>query len=105
MSRAWKGLERVVARQGEEVPEAPCGHCGARLDRASIDTGQRPEPGDISICWGCAGVNRFDERLRLEALSDDAVRELDVDHRELEEGRALIRAALLGSSRRPRVDA
>lgn len=41
------------------VPKALCAHCGYESDRAATESGEKPEPGDISICLGCGGVNFF----------------------------------------------
>lgn len=112
-SRAWKSLERLVeenskpeALQQNKAPQARCGHCGVPLNRATDDEGTRPNAGDLSVCWNCAGVNLFTDELQLTALTDAQVEAIleDADDRErLAEMRALIRATILGG--RGKVDA
>jgi len=63
-----------------EIPEAACPHCGYKSDRASEIRGSGhvrsavPEPGDFTLCFGCAGVLKFGPDLTLVAMSDDEVR-------------------------------
>jgi len=53
------------------VPVTSCPHCGHQLDaRAWQDGGLWPEPGDLTICEGCARVLRFGRRLALTAMTD-----------------------------------
>jgi PBSX family phage terminase large subunit len=53
------------------VPVTRCPHCGFTLDTiAWNDRGHRPEPGDLTICQGCARVLRFDRHRRLTVMTD-----------------------------------
>lgn len=102
-SLAWRGLERVVAqhalpieRHEDVIAPSPCGHCGESRNEATHAEGIKPKPGDFSVCWGCANVNRFDSELRLVKVTDAelaAVSRDEVDHAVIEEMRALFRAA------------
>lgn len=49
------------------TPVVLCPLCGHTLDAASSVTNpdERPDPGDFSVCIGCAGVLRFDDQRRL----------------------------------------
>lgn len=106
-SKAWRGIERLVAvhhlpvdeQPGKVVPSA-CGHCSIVLDRATHDADETASPGDLSVCWNCAGVNRFDADLVLKPVRDEDLEALDVDHGQLAEARALIRAALTRNPRK-----
>jgi hypothetical protein len=102
-SKAWRTLERVAAGAYAETPESRCGHCGELSVGATTSDDRKPKPGDISICASCAGVNRFDDALRLYAVSEADLAELPLDHAELEDGRALLRAAMLRHRHEPRV--
>lgn len=109
-SSAWKALERVVEQHGKPiaeredmVPRSPCGHCGKALDGASHEDGIKPKPGDLSVCWACAGINRFGPTLALERL-DEADFPPEVAD-ELRHRQSLIRAAMMGSVGRTRGDA
>jgi hypothetical protein len=106
-SRAFRALERAAlehCRPGGSVegrvPDSPCGHCGLELGRATHVDGWAATPGQLAVCRGCAGVNRFGADMSLVKVSDEELPGFDVDHAELEEMRALIRAAGTGGSRR-----
>lgn len=36
-----------------------CPHCGRRNDLHTGAAGTRPRPGDVSICWACAGIGIY----------------------------------------------
>jgi hypothetical protein len=51
-----------------------CLNCGKFVDRAEAAIGKddpKPEPGDITICFGCGHVMAFDEELGLRELTKD----------------------------------
>lgn len=56
-----------------QVPDAPCPHCGARLDGAlNVSGDEPPEPGDFSVCIKCGGLAVFTQLLGLrEVLPHD----------------------------------
>lgn len=108
--RALRALARIVEQYGKPiaeredmVPRSPCGHCGKVLDGASHEDGIKPKPGDLSVCWGCAGINRFGPTLALERL-DEADFPPEVAD-ELRHRQSLIRAVMMGSVGRTRGDA
>ncbi len=75
-----------------------CLGCGRDVDAHSGDPGTSPKPGDVSICAYCARAMQYGPELELEPLD---MSELPEDVRaEVEEGQALIRAAMLRSTRR-----
>lgn len=52
------------------VKPSACPECGKRNDSARYVQGggrkrRGPEPGDVTICFGCAGILEFDEDLNL----------------------------------------
>ena len=112
ISKAWRGLQRVVevhrlpeAEQPDQVARSYCGHCGMMLNRATHEEGIPPSSGDVSVCWNCAGVNRFDAELLLKPVRDEDLGAIDVDHEQLAEARALIRAAMTRDPRKTRPEA
>jgi hypothetical protein len=51
-----------------QVPESVCPFCFILLDTVNnTDGGTAPDPGDFTVCLGCASVMRFDENLQLVA--------------------------------------
>lgn len=108
--RALRALERVVEQHGKPIaeredmmPPSPCGHCGEALDGASHEDGIKPKPGDFTVCWACAGVNRFGPTLALERV-DEADFPPECAE-ELQHRQRLIRAAMMDSVGRTRGDA
>lgn len=109
-SLAWRGLERLAAQHDlpkwvreDQVPRSSCGHCGQEMDAATHGDGFHPEPGEFSVCWCCAGVNRFGPALELVKVTEaefEALTEDEVDLSALQEARALIRAAMMGAVRK-----
>lgn len=68
-----------------------CLHCGRVNDAHERRPGERPKSGDVSLCWGCAGIALFtDDGLRLPTESEAAAIEADP---ELIAARTAIRAA------------
>lgn len=68
----WKHPTEETVRIGN----SPCPSCGHALDSATAlhHRGAQPDPGDISICFYCAAVNRFAlgrDGLVLEAVTGD----------------------------------
>jgi hypothetical protein len=49
-----------------QVPESFCPYCFIAHDTVTNTTGgTAPDPGDFTLCIGCAGVLTFDENLQL----------------------------------------
>lgn len=57
-----------------------CPHCGKLINRATSveEVGAIPNPGDISICIKCAGINKYGQDMALEKLSHEEFIDLDV---------------------------
>jgi hypothetical protein len=53
-----------------------CPKCGYNLSAATSDVGATPEPGDYSICIECYAFLRFDDNLKLIALTEEELDEL-----------------------------
>ena len=52
------------------VPQAKCPLCGHTLDAASgVNTDASPDPGDYSVCIGCASPLTYRDDLTLRALT------------------------------------
>ena len=47
-----------------ETPEGTCPNCHAKVDRATSMSGNRPVPGDVSICAYCRHIGIFDATMR-----------------------------------------
>lgn len=93
-------LHRMGTALGGEqlhIEGSPCGHCGKVLDGSSkASDGTDPEPGDITFCIYCGGLNRFGEGLRLEGLSDEAAAEhLGEQWPTVRDAREMLRAKLM----------
>lgn len=53
----------------------PCPACGADNDMAThVGDKQRPSPGDVTICFSCAHVTKFDADLMLRELTEEESR-------------------------------
>ena len=50
-----------------------CQNCGKAFDLASCvtDPDHQPSPGDVSICWGCGTMTRYDEHRRRRPLTPE----------------------------------
>jgi hypothetical protein len=86
-----------VSKHGEadRIAGSPCGHCGKDLDSASGDGGHKPNPGDVSVCVYCCGINEFDAELRLVKLTDEQIDALPSESAsEIREMQALMRSAI-----------
>lgn len=109
--KALRGaLEQITAAERsaetDRVPSHPCPHCGAKLDGATSGDGAKPEPGDVTVCIYCGGINCFTDGLGVERMTDDALAELPEDTRQmLGEMQATIRslaaARLAGGKKSP----
>jgi hypothetical protein len=58
-----------------------CAHCGHGISKASSVDEHPPRPGDVTVCFGCAHVYEFDERMRVVELSDEKRRAIEADAR------------------------
>lgn len=58
-----------------------CPQCGAKNDRATCieEVGSIPNPGDLSVCIKCAGINKYGKDMALEELSHEEFLTLEVD--------------------------
>lgn len=53
--------------------DAACPHCG-RVNELHTDPdadSRSPEPGDISICWNCAGIAQYTETLSMQLIPEE----------------------------------
>lgn len=66
-----------------KVPNSSCPNCGLLHNAAtSADLDDAiPEPGDLTVCFGCAAVNRFGPDMRLEWVDPKAVDSFDEETR------------------------
>lgn len=56
------------------LPTQLCPACGEALDAATNVTGTlQPEPGDVTVCIGCAAVLRFSADLKLKTIAIDSL--------------------------------
>jgi hypothetical protein len=64
------------------VPQSLCPYCGYHPDAATSASGFHvPEVGDITICFNCGEVGRFDETMKLaKVTAQELVENLDVRH-------------------------
>jgi hypothetical protein len=53
-----------------------CPHCGKLLDAVTSEQPEPPEPGDVTVCLGCATVLLFDEGMQLVLPSPAALDEI-----------------------------
>jgi len=74
--------ERIAGRLSTEIPSFRCA-CGELLDAATsapnVGTSRdaRPDPGDLTVCFGCGRAYQFDAELRHVPLDVDALPEED----------------------------
>lgn len=49
-----------------------CPHCGKHIDQASCyaDGDQKPSPGDLSVCIGCAEISKYGDDMGLEKFPE-----------------------------------
>lgn len=92
---------------GKTVAVEPmaCGHCGVALDRVSSKQGGSASPGALSVCFACLRLNRFDEQLRLVALTEAERAALpDETRAQIEDAVAVLRASRMrgGTEGQPR---
>ena len=76
------------------VPQAKCPLCGHKLDAASgINTDASPDPGDYSVCIGCASPLIYRDDLTLRPLTAPEMAAMHpVNRAEVEAGMAAARA-------------
>jgi hypothetical protein len=67
----WKRKPDPDPREG--VTWCHCPHCRHELNAATdtLREGDRPQPGDISVCVYCAGINQWSADMTLEAVTGD----------------------------------
>ena len=72
-----------------------CPHCGFVFDAAAHAGGEDPSPGDLAVCFKCAGVMILDAALRPRRPAPDACAALKVTnpvfHAETERFREAVR--------------
>jgi hypothetical protein len=58
---------------------AKCPSCGYKIDgHSAIDGGEdKPKKDDLSICFKCAVVNKYDEDLQLVLLTEEELTTMD----------------------------
>jgi hypothetical protein len=64
-----------VSSNEYHLPLAICPACGHSLNAADsvAPPHRKPEPGDWTVCIGCAGVLEFDGNLRFTAIPEPAL--------------------------------
>jgi hypothetical protein len=63
-----------------------CPECGYKLDSVSqlgATTTKQPDPGDDTVCFGCAAWLRFADDLSLRRLTAEEVAELEFGERQI----------------------
>lgn len=74
-----------------ELPPSACPYCGGKIEaHTGIGRAVEPKPGDVSICFGCAGVLVFDVELRPRLPTIAETARFDADERVQHARRALI---------------
>lgn len=64
--------------------EDHCPQCGKLVDTCTgVNSEDLPMPGDLSICLGCAGVNRYADDMALEAFPDILIDTLEPEFKEM----------------------
>jgi hypothetical protein len=57
-----------------------CPECKSEVNGATgVDHDDAPKPNDISICFECAAINKFDEELNLKPLSSLELNQIKED--------------------------
>lgn len=60
-----------------EVPRGHCPTCRTELEAATgIDRDEPPSPGDITVCFYCGAIARFDQALHLSEVDPEEKRRL-----------------------------
>lgn len=64
-----------------------CPHCGRVLESVSaMDDGKvvkaNPQPGQFIVCYGCAAINVFDEKMQQRAATDEEIGALSHENRQ-----------------------
>jgi hypothetical protein len=64
------------------IPKQKCPRCGYKLDATTSTSGdQKPEPGDLSLCFECGQISVFTENDGMRVPTKDEELELSVDPR------------------------
>jgi acetyl-CoA carboxylase beta subunit len=53
-----------------------CSECGKVSEAATSLQGETPKPGSIAVCIECGHVTAYDAQMRLQALTDDEIKDL-----------------------------
>jgi hypothetical protein len=78
-------VERWLGMPNFSTPVSWCPACGHKFDRASNATGQDgPEPGDITLCFGCGVLLVFSEALEVRMPTVEEMRGFRSDERLME---------------------
>jgi hypothetical protein len=81
----------VVRPPDADVGVVPtvCPWCGRRNDLHAGMPGTRPKPGDVGICWRCAGPAVFLDDLTMRRATDAEMEEMATDPQVVEAVRAM----------------
>ena len=52
------------------LPPQPCPNCRTQLDCAGNLDGERPKPGDVTVCVECAAPLRYSDNMTVRELTD-----------------------------------
>lgn len=67
-----------------EIPASTCPSCGYRMDRAGNLTGKgAPEPGDLTMCFGCAEVLAFNDDMTHRVVAPEEFLDLPMEVRRM----------------------
>lgn len=84
----------------QKLPGAPCLNCGDVLDGATaLGGGNKPRPGDCTVCIECGHVMAFDAQLGFRELTGDEIKQIAGDWRLLaiQWGRGRVEGVLSGA--------
>ena len=59
-----------------KVPKCNCIGCKKPLEITKGLCNKRPQPGDITICYSCGKVMKFDEDMKLAAVEEERLAEI-----------------------------
>lgn len=59
-----------------EVPVTYCPKCKKKLDGATSFYGQKPVPGDVTICLYCLSVLTFGKDMKMVYLTEEEIKKL-----------------------------
>jgi hypothetical protein len=84
------------------TPVSRCPHCGYRMDAVSqigVERPPRPEPGDLTVCFGCGEALQFGPRLAMQKITAAQLAALEPDEAaELQRMQVVVRAFLAQQS-------